>query len=129
MATELRVLYISLFLLCSPLLGAQRVLLKRPQDLTPETLGMLKALSPVNYIRPGLPPFLLVQGDADQSVPYEQSLAFQSKLQVNDVRCDLITLTGAPHRLTEWDQYLPDYGSQVISWLNEVLGYHEDLDK
>jgi len=108
---------------------AQRGLLNRPQDLTPETLGMLKALSPINYIRPGLPPYLLVQGDADQSVPYEQSLAFQSKLQANDVRCDLITLPGAPHRLTEWDQYLPDYGNQVISWLNEVLGCHEDLDK
>jgi len=101
--------------------SAQRGLLNRPQELTPESLGMLKALSPINYIRPGLSPFLLVHGDADQSVPYEQSLEFQEKLKENDVRCDLITIPGAPHRLTEWNKYLPDYGSQVVTWMNEIL--------
>lgn len=101
--------------------SAQRGLLNRPQELTSESLGMLKALSPINYIRPGLPPFLLVHGVADQSVPYEQSLAFQEKLKANDVRCDLITIPGAPHRLTEWNKYLPEYGSQVVAWMNEIL--------
>jgi acetyl esterase len=111
----------------SNILGsAQRGLLNRPQELTPESLGMLKALSPINYVRPGLPPFLLVYGDADNSVPYEQSLLFQTKLRNNGVRCDLITLPGAPHRLTKWNEYLPDYKSQIIDWLNEILGTLEE---
>jgi alpha-L-fucosidase 2 len=101
---------------------AQRGLLNRPQELTPESLGMLKALSPVNHLRPGLPPFLLLHGDKDQSVPYEQSLAFQAKLRANDVRCDLITLPGAPHRLTQWDRYLSDYRTLTIAWLHDTLG-------
>jgi len=53
--------------------------------MMPESLGMLGALSPINHIRPGLPPFLLLHGDADQSVPYEQSLAFQAKLRTHGV--------------------------------------------
>ena len=108
---------------------AQRGLLNRPQELTPESLGMLKALSPINYIRPGLPPFLLIHGDADQSVPYEQSLAFQAKLRAHDVRCDVITLPGAPHRLTKWNQHLPNYDSRAIAWLRETLGCQEGIDK
>lgn len=101
---------------------AQRGLLNRPKKLTSESLGMLKALSPINYIRPGLPPFLIVHGDADQSVPYEQSLAFQVKLRANEVRCDLITLPNAPHRLTDWPSFLPNYSGRVIAWLHEILG-------
>lgn len=108
---------------------AQRGLLNRPQELTPESLGMLKALSPINFIRTGLPPFLLVHGDADQSVPYEQSLAFQKKLKANDVRCDLITIPGAPHRLTDWNKYLPDYGRPVVAWMNEILKNSKELNK
>jgi acetyl esterase/lipase len=100
---------------------AQRGLLNRPQELTPESLGMLKALSPINYIRPGLPPFLFIHGDADQSVPYEQSLAFQAKLQANNVPCDLITLPGVPHCLIQWDHHLPEYHSRTIAWLRKVL--------
>lgn len=98
---------------------AQQGLLNRPKELTPETLGMLRALSPSNYIRPGLPPFLLLHGDADQSVPFAQSVAFQAKLRANGVRCDLITLPGAPHRLTEWARFMPKYGARTIAWLRE----------
>lgn len=108
---------------------AQRGLLNRPEEITPESLGMLKALSPINYVRPGLPPFLMVHGDADQSVPYEQSLLFQAKLQANDVRFDLITLPDGPHRLTKWGDHLSNYESQVIAWLKETLYTQKDLDK
>lgn len=109
--------------------SAQRGLLNRPQELTMESLGMLKALSPINYIRPGLPPFLLVHGSGDNSVPYEQSLLFQAKMQTNGDRCDLITISGGPHRLTEWNKHLPDYQNQVIDWLNEIIGKKEECNK
>lgn len=101
---------------------AQQGLLNRPRELTPEALGMLRALSPINHLRPGLPPFLLLHGDADKSVPYEQSVAFQAKLHANDVRCDLIRLTGAPHRLTDWNKFMPDHGARMIAWLRRSLG-------
>jgi alpha-L-fucosidase 2 len=108
---------------------AQRGLLNRPQELTSESLGMLKALSPINYVRSGLPPFLLVHGDADGSVPYEQSLLFQAKLKANDVRCDLITLPNAPHRLTSWSNYSSNYESQVVDWMKKALEKQYESDK
>jgi alpha-L-fucosidase 2 len=100
---------------------AQQGLLNRPAELTPESLGLLRALSPVNHLRPGLPPFFLLHGDADQSVPFEQSVAFQSKLRALGVRCDLLRLPGAPHRLSDWDKFLPDYRDRLLAWLHEVL--------
>ena len=104
---------------------AQRGLLNRPEALTPESVGMLRALSPINHIRAGLPPFLILHGDADGSVSYEQSIIFQKKLRDEGVRCDLITLPGAPHRLTQWTLNLPDYADRVSAWLDEVLGRRE----
>ncbi len=104
---------------------AQRGLLNRPETLTPESLGMLRALSPITQVRAGLPPFLLLHGDSDQSVPYEQSLAFQSKLRAEGVRCDLITLRDAPHRLTQWSDFQPDYRDRAIAWLREIFPTHQ----
>jgi alpha-L-fucosidase 2 len=107
---------------------AQRGLLNRPAEITAESLGMLQAISPINHIRPGLPPFLILHGDADRSVPYQQSLTLQAKLRKNGVECELITLPGAPHRLTQWKQHLPDYRSRTIAWLHEVLGNQQGAD-
>jgi acetyl esterase len=101
--------------------SAQRGLLDRPQELTPESVGLLRAISPVNHLRPGLPPFLLIHGDADGSVPYVQSATFQARLRELGVDCDLITLPGAPHRLSEWERYLPGQQDRMIDWLREVL--------
>lgn len=100
---------------------AQRGLLNRAAELTPESVGLLQALSPVNHLRPGLPPFLLMHGDADGSVPYEQSVTFQSRLQAQGVHCDLVTLPGAPHRLAEWPKFKPDFEQRLLDWLHEAL--------
>lgn len=100
---------------------AQQSLLNRPAELTPEALGLLRAISPVNHLRPGLPPFLLIHGDADQSVPFEQSVTLRERLHAQGVRCDLIRLPGAPHRLADWEKFLPKYRDLLTSWLHEVL--------
>jgi alpha-L-fucosidase 2 len=96
-------------------------LLNRPKELTPESLGLLREISPINHVRPGLPPFLLLHGDADKSVPFQQSLDFQAKLQAAGVRCDLLRIPGAPHGLVTWEKFSPDYPARLIAWLREVL--------
>jgi acetyl esterase/lipase len=100
---------------------AQQGLLARGPELTPESLALLRELSPINHVRAGLPPFLLVHGDADNSVPYEQSPAFRAKLRAHGVRCDLLTLPGAPHRLSEWEKFRPDYIADIVAWLRTAL--------
>ncbi len=100
---------------------AQQGLLARGPELTPESLALLRALSPVNHLHAGLPPFLLVHGDADRSVPYIQSVVFQDRLLALGVRCDLLTLPGAPHRMSEWDKFQADYVARTVAWLRTAL--------
>lgn len=101
--------------------SAQRGLLNRPAELTPESLGLLRAISPIQHLRPGLPPFLLVHGDADRSVPVAQSVVFLEKVRAEGGCCELTLLPGAPHRLATWDQFLPDYRERIIAWLHRTM--------
>ena len=73
-------------------------------------------------VKPGLPPFLLIQGSADKTVPYPETLSFQSALQAANVPCDMIVITNGQHRIADWDQFHPDWQTQLVAWLNDKLG-------
>ncbi|HEY5297829.1 MAG TPA: alpha/beta hydrolase [Verrucomicrobiae bacterium] len=90
-------------------------------SLDKKTIELFQKISPINHLRPGLPPFLLVQGSADKSVPFTQTLNFAAKLRANGVSCELITLTNAPHRITDWDKFDATYKQQTMAWLEEKL--------
>jgi alpha-L-fucosidase 2 len=96
-------------------------LLNQPKEVTPESRAMLHAMSPINHVKPGLPPFLLLHGDADKSVPYPQSLNFIAKLKENGVPCELITVKGAPHGLLLWEAADPSYREKMLAWLRQTL--------
>lgn len=93
----------------------------QPKAVTPESLAILRETATINHVKPGLPPFLLLHGDADQTVPYQTSLNFQAKLRANGVPCDLITIPGAGHGLLNWNQFSPGYQHQLIAWLARNL--------
>jgi pectinesterase len=77
----------------------------------------LREGSPIRRVHGGLPPFLLVHGTADMSVPYEQSVRMQKTLRDAGVTCDLITVPDGTHGTREWDERLPGYADQVVAWL------------
>ena len=81
----------------------------------------LRDISPINHVAPGLPPFLLIHGTMDQSVPFEQSPHFQAKLKENGVPCDLITLTNATHNIRNWTNFDPRYQQKMVAWLQRNL--------
>jgi pectinesterase len=85
------------------------------------TLKIMREISPIDYIQPGLPPFLLVQGSADKTVPYDQTVNFQSKLKAAGVPCDLITITNGQHRIADWVKFDPDWARQAAAWLDGKL--------
>jgi alpha-L-fucosidase 2 len=91
------------------------------EEPTGQSLAMLRAASPINVVKPGLPPVLLLHGTGDKTVPYPTSLNLQARLRAAGVRCDLIALPGAPHGLLTWEKFLPDYKQQLIAWLRENL--------
>jgi dipeptidyl aminopeptidase/acylaminoacyl peptidase len=82
----------------------------------------MKADSPMTYVKPGLQPFLFIQGTADKTVPYVGTLKFESELQAANVPCDMIVITNGQHRIADWDQFHPDWQVPMIAWLNDKLG-------
>ena len=99
-----------------------QLLLNLPPELTPATSNTLAAMSPIEFVKPGLPPFLLVQGDADQTVLHSQSVNFQARLLAAQVPCDLITITNAQHRIMDWKKYDSNFEDKIRDWLVKTLG-------
>lgn len=56
-----------------------------------------KQASPVTYVDKDDPPFLIVQGEKDESVPNTQSKILHAWLTLNGVNNDLIIVPKAPH--------------------------------
>ena len=56
-----------------------------------------KRVSPLTYVRPGVPPIISVQGDADPTVPYSHSVRLQEALAKAGVDHELITIPGGRH--------------------------------
>ncbi len=67
------------------------------------------AASPVSYVRPGAPPFLLVHGTADRFVPAAQSQSLADELSKAGADVELLLIDGADHM---WS--LPD-GSRAAA--------------
>jgi acetyl esterase len=88
---------------------------------TPAARQLLIEASPVTYVKPGLPPFLLFHGDEDARVPYKQSVNFYEKLNANKVPAEFITIKGGGHGMGGWSKLGSDYITQLITWLNKTV--------
>jgi acetyl esterase/lipase len=85
------------------------------------TLNLMQEISPSEHVRADLPPFLLVQGDADTTVPYQLTQNFVAKLKDSHVSCDLLTINGAQHRIRDWNKFHPGWATEVSAWLEQHL--------
>ena len=85
--------------------------------LTRPDLG--KAASPVTYVDKNDPPFLIVQGEKDESVPFTQSVMLQSWLKLAAVPNDLIIVPGAPHYGPMFD--VDEVRTKVFAYLRRYL--------
>lgn len=60
-------------------------------------VAMAKRVSPLTYVRPGLPPIITIQGDADPTVPYSNAVRLHQALdKAGDVN-QLVTVRGGKH--------------------------------
>jgi acetyl esterase/lipase len=63
----------------------------------PDPLTIAKRVSPLTYVRAGLPLVLSIHGDADPVVPYEQSTRLHQALTAAGVPNELVTIKGGGH--------------------------------
>jgi len=77
-----------------------------------EMLGLAARMSPVTYLRAGLPAVFIAHGDADPTVPYQQSVDLKNSLESLHVPVTMITVPGGVH-----GQFPPDQTLRI----NEAL--------
>ncbi len=56
-----------------------------------------RRVSPLTYVRPGLPPILTIHGDADPTVPYTHAVQLHKALTEAGVPNQLLTIPGGKH--------------------------------
>ncbi len=75
---------------------------------------ILAAASPITYVSPDDPPFLILQGEQDDLVPVEQSQSLYDSLQAASVGCELVFVQNAGHGFRQ-------VGSQPINPTRQAL--------
>jgi pectinesterase len=90
-------------------------------NITDSARAVLKENSPLTYVKPGLPPFLILQGSADKTVPAPQSEAFEKVLKAAGVDSNLILVPEGQHRIADWEKFDPEWQTKLVAWLNAKL--------
>jgi acetyl esterase/lipase len=80
---------------------------------------LAKTASPVTYIDKNDPPFFIVQGEKDQSVPWTQSQLLYSWLQLAGVPATITIVSGAPHYGPMFD--VPEIREKLFAQLRKYL--------
>ena len=78
--------------------------------------------SPVNHVAPGVVPFLILHGDADQLVPYVSSVKMVQLLQAAGGRAELSTVTGARHGFYHTPPWFETATAQMVGFLQREMG-------
>jgi alpha-L-fucosidase 2 len=80
----------------------------------------LREASPITYVTKDAPPFLLIQGDKDEYIPYSEDTNLQTALNAVGVRCDIIRIPGGTHGTGGWNKLpdVPHWEQEMVEWLN-----------
>jgi acetyl esterase/lipase len=77
----------------------------------PDRIEIAKRVSPINYVRSGLPPIITIHGDRDNTVPYSQSVRLHQALDKAGVPNQLVTISGGGHANFSRGQTLRAYAA------------------
>lgn len=80
--------------------------------------AQLKSISPISYVRPDAPPLLLIHGDADKTVPIQQSQVLKTKYEETSRPVRLIVQPNGPH--TFWLGIDKNYPA-IWEWFDRYL--------
>jgi acetyl esterase/lipase len=75
-----------------------------------------RRVSPLTYVRPGLPPIMTIHGDADTTVPYQHAVRLHDALKGAGVENLLITVPGGKH-----GNFTPEERTRIFIALREFL--------
>ena len=77
------------------------------------------SVSPINYVTKNSPPVFIVHGNADPTVPYQQSVDLHKKLKEAGVKTEFITVDGGLHGKFEKEKN-SEINKAIAVWLKEL---------
>jgi len=83
-----------------------------------------KRVSPMSYVRAGLPPILTIHGDADMTVPYQQAVTLHAALTKAGTQNQLLTIPGGKH-----GGFTNDERAKIFATVREFLAKNNLLPK
>ena len=86
----------------------------------PDRDAIAKRVSPIHYVRRGLPPILTIHGDADPTVPYQHAVNLHKALDSVGVGNQLLTIPGGKH-----GGFNKDEASKIDSTIRAFLAKHK----
>jgi acetyl esterase/lipase len=78
-----------------------------------------KRVSPLTYVRPGLPPVITIHGDADPTVPYTHAVRLRDALEKARIPNRLVTIPAGKHGGFSQSEMVTAYAA-----IREFLGQH-----
>ncbi len=88
---------------------------------------LAKHVSPLTYVRHGVPPVLTIHGDSDPLVPYSHAVRLHEALTKAGVRNQLITIVGGKHGEFTEAEWLKGY--EAVQAFLRQLDLLPDLSK
>lgn len=85
--------------------------------------AFIRSVSPVTYVKKSSPPVFIVHGNADPTVPYQQSVELHKKLLAAGVKTEFITVEGGLHGKFPKEKN-SEVNAKIIEFLKE-LGIHK----
>jgi len=82
----------------------------------PNRMEIAKRVSPLTYVRAGLPPILTIHGDADPTVPYPEAVKLHEALAKVNVPNQLLTIPGGKH-----GNFTPEQRDKIYTTIREFL--------
>ena len=93
-----------------------------PKDRNTVEDRVYREASPIHHVSPSSAPILLMHGDADTTVPIEQSEMMEKALRAAGVPTHLLRIPGGGHGPTfAGATNPPDYMGEMVRWLDRYL--------
>jgi acetyl esterase/lipase len=86
----------------------------------PDRVEIAKRVSPLTYVRQGLPPILTIHGDMDTTVPYQHAVRLHEALNKAGAPNQLLTIPGGRH-----GNFTPEERTKIFVTIRQFLAAHK----